>query len=161
MAVELSRSHEGHYIKVIRRIKGFPCTAPPCLEGLLRPCLLSNAPELLLHFLLISPTIWSSCPIPVSADDITSNLTQMREGIRQEGPPFPASSLCSYLYRQHLQQNPGHKHLLSRSSGKYDLPPPWALFLSWCPGPPATSCQGVLLALPGPFNLPFLLDSLP
>lgn len=71
----------------------FHCPSLP--RGLLRPYLLSQAPELLFHFLLISPITWSSCPIPVSADDITSYLTQMREGIRQEDPPPPASNLYS------------------------------------------------------------------
>lgn len=113
------------------------------------------------YFPLISPTPWSSCLIPVSADDSTSYLTQTREGMRQEGPPFPASSLCSSFYPQHLQQSPGHLHLLSRSSGKRGLPPPWALFLSRCRGLPATTCQGVLWALPVPFDLPFLPDLSP
>lgn len=101
VAVELPRRLKGQLSLNTGKTKGFALTAPPLQEGLLKPRLLSYAPEFPSHFssLLFSPIIWSRCSIPVSADAITSYLTEMRGSIRQEGllllPPIFIFSFCN------------------------------------------------------------------
>ena len=75
--------------------------------------------------------------------------------VRQKGPGPPAPGLCFYRHFPHLQQAPGHAYLPSWRTWPSSC---WALSLSMCSGPPATTGQRVQLILPLPFDLLVLLD---
>lgn len=103
--------------------------------------------------LLFSLSVWSTCSIPISANDITSFLTEMTEG-----PPPPTS-------KSRLLPSPS-----ASATGTLSQTP--SLLKHWRTWPSTTQgsipqhvlwsicyyLQYVPLALPLPFTLPILLD---
>lgn len=146
VAVELRRRLKGQLSLNARKTKGVALTAPPLQEGLLKPCLLSYAPEFPSHFSSLLP----SHLVPLFHSSLSRChhfLPYWDERIHQKGRP---SSSCLLSSSSASATGTWSQHLPSWSIREGGLPLTRGPTLQHVLWPTCYHLQGVPLALPSP-----------